>query len=161
MRILITTISLTVEPLAGEKALRVFPEGAVVEGVQLQEGEAYGEDQIPLDVATARLAAGTAQPVVDGVTSISPATSAAIAQMAASIQTARIAAVAFLDAAEAGTDSDKLALAEAVKSVSYDLAEDQRERMRAFHDQVDAIRDELDKAAAEKPKRTRAKAGDA
>lgn len=157
MRILLTTISLTAEPLAGEKAPRVFPEGAVVEGVQLQEGEAYGEDQIPLDVATARLAAGTAQPVVDGVTSISPAASDAIAQMAASVESARIAAVAFLDAAEAGTDSDKLALAEAMKSVSYDLGEDQRERMRAFHDQLDAIHAEL--AKADKPKRGRNQGG--
>ena len=146
MRILITHISLS---LPG----RLVPEGAVVEGVELAEGEAYGEDQIPLDIATARLAAGTAQLVVDGVTSISPATAAAIAQMAASVENARTAALAFLDAAEAGTDSDKLALAEAVKSVSYDLGEDQRERMRAFHDQVDAISAEL--AKAEKPKRTR------
>ena len=152
MRILITHISLS---LPG----RLIPEGAVVEGIELAEGEAYGEDQIPLDVASARLAAGTAQPVVDGVTSISPAASAAIAQMAASVESARIAAVAFLDAAEAGTDSDKLALAEAVASVSYDLGEDQRDRMRAFHDQVDAIRAEL--AKAEKPKRGRNQGGTA
>ncbi len=154
MRILLTTISLT---LLG----RFFPEGAVVEGVELPEGEAYGEDQIPLELATARLAAGTAEPAIEGVTSVSPAASAAIAQIAASVATAKAAAVAFLDAAEAGDDSDKLALAEALKSVNYDLGEDQRERMRAFHDQVDAIQAGPETAAADKPKRSRAKSGDA
>lgn len=145
MRILITTISLTAEPLAGEKTPRVFPEGAVVEGVQLQEGEAYGEDQIPLDVATARLAAGTAQPVVDGVTSISPATSDAIAQVASALQALAAANTAFLDAAENGTDSDKLALAEAFKGFAF-RDDDQAARMKAFQDQVDKIRSKLAKA---------------
>ncbi len=153
MRILITTIALSMPG-------RIIPEGAVVEGVELPEGEAYGEDQIPLEIAVARLAAGTAEPVIDGVTSISPVASAAIAQLVASTQVVMAASLAFLDAAEAGSDSDKLALAEATKAVRYDLPEDLHDRMRVFRDQVDAIQSALATAQAEKPRRTRAKAGD-
>lgn len=150
MRIRLTTIALDHDG-------RTFPEGAVVEGVTLGEGETFAENEIPAELAAARVAAGSAELVIDGVTIVSPAASAAIAQMAASIEVARAAAVAFLDAAEAGTDSDKLALAEAMRQVSYDLADDQRERMRAFHDQVDEIQDRVTQTAAEKPKRGRAK----
>ncbi|PHY20811.1 hypothetical protein [Caulobacter sp. BP25] len=143
MRILLTTISLA---MPGVEGLRIIPEGAVVEGVDLPEGATYGEDQIPLDVATARLAAGTAEPVVDGVTSISSTATAAIAQLASAAQAMLAANLAFLDAAESGTDSDKLALAEALKGLvigSDDLAS----RMKAFGDQVEVIRAELAKAA--------------
>jgi hypothetical protein len=154
MRIRLTAIALDHDG-------RVFAEGAVVEGVTLGEGETFAEDEIPAELAAARVAAGTAELVIDGVTIVSPAASAAIAQIAASIEVARAAAVSFLDAAEAGTDSDKLALAEAMRQVSYDLADDQRERMRAFQDQVGEIQDRVAKAPAEKPKRGRGKPADA
>lgn len=140
---------------------RIYPEGAVVEGVVLGDGETYAEDEISLELAEARLAAGSAEPVIDGVTTISPAASEAIAKVAASVENFRLATAAFLDAAETGTDSDKLALAEAIKGLSPDMDDDHRARMAAFDEQVGKIRADLAQAAAEKPKRTRAKAGEA
>lgn len=132
MRILITTIALSTPD-------RLIPEGAVVEGVDLPEGEPYGEDQIPLEIATARLAAGTAELVIDGVTSISPVVVAVTAQIVAAAQAVVAANAAFLDAAENGTDSDKLALAEVVKGLAFGN-EEQVTRMKAFEAEVDAIR---------------------
>jgi hypothetical protein len=132
MRILITQIALSMPD-------RIIPEGEVVEGVELAEGEALGENQIPLEIATARLAAGTAEPVIDGVTSISPAVAAVTAQIATANQALVAARAAFLDAAEAGTDSDKLALAEVLKGFVFG-GQDQADRIRDFEDQVDAIR---------------------
>ncbi|MCY1648177.1 hypothetical protein OVA11_14225 [Caulobacter sp. SL161] len=134
---------------------RTFDEGAVVEGVTLADGDAFAEDEIPAELAEARVAAGSAELVIDGVTTVSAAASAAIAQMVASVAVARAAAVAVLDAAEAGDDSDKLALAETMREISYDLAEDQRDRWRAFQDQLGEIQERVAKAAAEKPKRRR------
>jgi hypothetical protein len=154
MRIRLTTIALDHDG-------RVFAEGTVVEGVTLAEGEAFAQDEIPVELAAARVAAGTAELVVDGVTTVSPAAQAAIALLNSSMLATRAACLAFLDAAEAGTDSDKLALDEARKAVSHDQGVEVRDRMAAFEQQLDAIRDGLAKAAAEKPKRGRGKSGDA
>jgi hypothetical protein len=154
MRIRITTIAL-------DHNGRIFAEGAVVEGVTLDDGETYADDEIPMELAKARLAAGSAEPVIDGVTTISPAASDAIAKVAASVENFRVAKAAFLDAAENGTDSDKLALAEAIKGLGPEMDDDHRARMSAFDEQVGKIRADMDKAAAEKPKRARPKAGQA
>jgi hypothetical protein len=139
---------------------RTFDEGAVVEGVILGEGEVFADDEIPYELAEARVASGSAEPVIDGVTTVSAAATAAGALMASAVLATRTALSAVLDAAEGGTASDKLALAQALDAYAV-VDEPLAARAKAFRQEVGELRDELAKAAAEKPKRARAKAGDA
>ena len=147
MRIRLTTIALDHDG-------RTFPEGAVVEGVTLGEGESYAENEIPLELAQSRIAAQSAEPVIDGVSTVSVVAQAAIAGVQAAVLNMKAAFTALLDAADAGDDSDKVALMHALKE-GFDPRPDEALsfRGRELEIQVDQILEAQAKAAAERPKR--------
>lgn len=98
MRIQLTTIAL-------RHSGRTFAEGAVLTGRVLGQGEAYGDDEIPLNLAQARLEAETATLVISGG-SLSQATAQALVVVQSQIAAFHGQIVVFLDAVQAGSDED-------------------------------------------------------
>ena len=94
-----------------------FPEGAVVTGRDLGEGETLGEGEIPMALAQARLDADTADLVGEGV-DLSPAVGEALSVMLRQVAVFHGQIVVFLDAVQSGSDDALRAVFEEVSRVA-------------------------------------------